>query len=147
MYYARMAPTYTYEHTLVADVPAAAIWALYEDADSWPSWDPDAERISRDGPFTAGTTGTMTNRGQDPLPFTLIEVEPLRSFTDETAVGDVVVRVAHRIEPGPDGTIALTYRAEIDGPAEQTEELGPMITRDFPAVMASLVAAARQGAS
>src|SRR5215217_7189164 len=43
-----------------------AIWALYEDVTSWPSWDAEAEFITRDGPFQAGTTGTMKFVGQEP---------------------------------------------------------------------------------
>jgi hypothetical protein len=49
------------------------------------------------------------------------------------------VRVAHVLEPLPSGSLRLTYTAEIDGPAEQAQALGPMITADFPATMGALV--------
>ncbi len=57
-------PAFSYTHTVETDVPARAIWALYEDVSTWPHWDEQAEVITRDGPFAAGP-GTMKFRGQD----------------------------------------------------------------------------------
>lgn len=57
-------------------------------------------------------------------------VEPLREFVDETPVGEIVVRVSHRLEPLPNGRLRITYAAEIDGPEGQAQEIGPMITAD-----------------
>ncbi len=139
-----LTPSYTYTHTLESDVPAEAIWALYEDVATWPSWDAQAELITRDGPFATGSTGTMKFAGQDPLHYRLSHVERHRCFVDETPVGDLLVRVAHRVDPGPDGRLALTYEVEIDGPEREAREVGPMITADFPATMAALVQRARE---
>jgi hypothetical protein len=61
-----------------------AIWALYEDVTTWPSWDAEAELITRDGPFQTGTTGTMKFVGQEPMAYRLKKVDPLREFVDET---------------------------------------------------------------
>ena len=140
-------PSFTYTHEVEADVCAEAIWALYDDTATWPTWDAQAELVTRDGPFAAGTTGTMRFRGQDPLPYTLTSVEPLREFTDETAVGEIVVRVSHRLEPLQSGRLRITYVAEIDGPTQQAQALGPMITSDFPDTVAALVACAQRGAA
>jgi hypothetical protein len=140
-------PAFSYVHVIETDVPAAAIWALYEDVGTWPDWDAQAELVTRDGPFAAGSAGTMKFAGQDPLPYRLTRVEPLREFVDETPVGDMVVRVSHLLEPAGAGRLRITYAAEIDGPAEQAEELGPMITADFPQTMTSLIALARRNAA
>ncbi len=59
-------------------------------------------------------------------------------------MGDVVVRVAHRLEPQDGGALRVTYRAEIEGPDTVVAELGPQITSDFPATMAALVARAAE---
>lgn len=107
--------------------------------------DAQAEFVTRDGPFTAGATGTMKFRGQEALGYTLTEVEPLRMFVDETPVGDLVVRVSHLLEPLPSGRLRITYAAEIDGPPEAAAQVGPMITADFPDTIASLVAIAERG--
>jgi hypothetical protein len=135
-------PAFSYTHTVETDVPARAIWALYEDVSTWPHWDEQAEVITRDGPFAAGATGTMKFRGQDPLPYRLATVVPGREFTDETPVGDLVIRVSHRLDPLAGGRLRVTYAAQVDGPAEQAREVGPMITADFPETMGALIALA-----
>ena len=66
-----MINSYVYTHTVETDVSPAVIWALYEDVTTWPGWDAQAELITRDGPFEAGTTGTMKFVGQEPLPYRL----------------------------------------------------------------------------
>lgn len=114
---------------------------------SWPEWDAQAELITRDGPFAAGSAGTMKFVGQDPLPYRLTRVEPLREFVDETPIGDIVVRVCHRLEPVGQGRLRVTYSAEIDGPAGQAAQIGPMITADFPQTMEALIALARRRAA
>jgi Polyketide cyclase / dehydrase and lipid transport len=139
-----MTTTFSYTHTVEDDVSAAAIWSLYEDVATWPSWDAQAELVTRDGPFAAGSTGTMKFRGQEPLAYRLTKVQPGREFVDETPVGEVVVRVSHVLEPLASGRLRLTYAAEIDGPKAPSQELGPAITADFPDTMASLIALAKQ---
>ena len=123
------------------------IWALYEDVTTWPSWDAEAELITRDGPFQAGTTGTMKFVGQESLVYRLKKVEPVREFVDETPVGPLVVRVSHVLEPLPQGRSRITYSAEIDGPEDQAQQVGPIITADFPQTIASLVALAKERSS
>lgn len=136
--------SFTFTHTIETDVSAAAIWALYEDVAGWPAWDAQAELVTRDGPFVAGATGTMKFIGQDPLSYRLTKVEPLREFVDETPLGEIVVRVSHRLQPLESGRLRLTYAADVDGPQEQARQLGTMITSDFPATMASLIALAEE---
>ncbi len=138
------APSFTYRHSLDADVSAEAVWALYADVTTWSRWDAEAEGVVRDGPFATGTAGTMKFRGQDPLAYRLAKVAPGREFVDETAVGELVVRVLHRLDAlGPE-RVRVTVAAEIDGPEEQAKALGPAITADFPDTMASLVALAKE---
>jgi hypothetical protein len=139
-----MTPQYSYSHVVEADVAPAAVWALYDDVSTWPVWDAQAEWVTRDGPFATGTAGTMKFRGVDPLPYTLTRVEPLREFVDATPVGDLVVRVSHRLEPLAGGRLRLTYAAEIDGPADEAAQVGPAITADFPETMSALLALARE---
>jgi hypothetical protein len=86
----------------------------------------------------------MKFRGQEPLHYRLAKVEPGREFVDETPVGELVVRVSHRLESVGSGRLRITYAAEIDGPEEQAMEIGPAITADFPDTMASLVALATE---
>jgi hypothetical protein len=139
-----MPTPFTYAHEVEADVAADAVWSLYEDVTTWPLWDAQAEWVTRDGPFAAGTTGAMKFRDQEPLAYRLARVEPGREFVDETPVGELVVRVSHRLEPLAPRRVRITVAAAIEGPSEQTQEIGPMITSDFPETVASLVALARE---
>jgi Polyketide cyclase / dehydrase and lipid transport len=142
-----MASSFTYTHTLEADVGAEAVWSLYKDVGSWPLWDAQAEWVTREGPFRAGTTGAMKFRGQEPLSYRLAKVEPGREFVDETPVADLLVRVSHLLEPLAPERVRITYAAEIDGPADQAKEIGPLITADFRDTMASLIALAKERSS
>jgi len=138
---------FTYTYTVEADVGAEEIWALYEDTASWPSWDAQAEWVTREGPFRAGTTGAMKFRDQEPLSYRLVRVEPGREFVDETPAAELLVRVSHLLEPLARDRVRITYAAEIDGPERQAKEIGPLITADFPDTVASLVALAQERSS
>jgi hypothetical protein len=85
--------------------------------------------------------------GQDPMHYRLTNVEALREFVDETPVGALVVRVSHLLEPLSSGRVRITYAAEIDGPEDQAQEIGPMITADFPDTIASLIGLAKERSS
>lgn len=135
--------SFSYEHSIRSAASPAAVWRLYSDVSRWPSFDSEAEHIELDAPFTAGCHGTMKFRDQEPLAFTLTEVEPERMFTDETPVGDAVVRVRHLLDPTPEG-VRITQRVEIDGPEAFAAELGAMITADMPATMTRLARLAEE---
>jgi hypothetical protein len=139
-----MAPQYSYSYVIEDQVAPEAVWALYDDVTTWPAWDAQAEWVTRDGPFATGSAGEMKFRGMDPLQYRLTRVEPLREFVDETPVGDLTVRVSHRLEPLESGRLRVTYAAEIDGPADQAGQVGPAITADFPETMAALLAMAKE---
>jgi hypothetical protein len=37
-----------------------AVWRIWSNTDTWPSWNPDVRAVSLDGPFATGTSGSMT---------------------------------------------------------------------------------------
>ncbi|WKX19648.1 MULTISPECIES: SRPBCC family protein [unclassified Streptomyces] len=141
-------PMWEYEHSIeVADVTPAQVWARYSDTATWPEWDKGIVSVTLDGPFVAGTTGTMRPEGQEPLPFTLTEAVPDQGFTDETVIPDAVtLRFVHRLAALPGGGTRITHRLEIEGPAAagMGPELGPQITEDFPDAMQALAKVAGQ---
>jgi ligand-binding SRPBCC domain-containing protein len=130
--------TYEFEHTETTTAPAEAVWALWADVERWLEWDTSLERIELTGPFEPGTTGTMVLAGQPPIRFTLTAVRPGRGFTDETEIPDGVLRFIHSLET-TGGSTKVTYRVEIDGPAEMAAEFGPMVTDDTPDAVRALV--------
>lgn len=140
---------WTYEHSIDSQADADTLFALFSDVGTWPDWNAGVERMDLNGPFRAGTAGTMVVPEQGPLPFELTWVERGRGFEDATEIpgAEAVVRVRHILEPLSHGGTRITYRCVIDGPAadEVGPGLGPMITGDFPEVMAAL--SARAGAT
>jgi hypothetical protein len=134
------------EHTIETSAKPEAIWRLWEDVDSWPSWNSDIEQIESSGPFAVGSTITMTPRGQEPITLKIADVAAPDRFVDEADLGDIVVRTIHQAERLEDGRTRITYRMEISGSGADTTgaELGAQISADFPDVLASLVEKAEQ---
>jgi uncharacterized protein YndB with AHSA1/START domain len=128
---------FSYAHTIETQASPEALWRLYADPSTWPTWDPDAELVTLDGPFATGSTGTMKFTGQDPLSYTLADVEPERRFTDVTAVPGATIRFGHTIEPDG-GTTRLTHELRIEAEEPFATELGAMISADIPDSMHTL---------
>ncbi|MBP1097128.1 SRPBCC family protein [Bradyrhizobium diazoefficiens] len=128
------------EYTIETSANAETIWGIFRDVPGWKNWNAGIEQIDIDGPFAAGTWFTMKPPGEETLRSQLIEVRENVCFIDETRVGDLVITVAHRIEPlgdspGPART-RIVYAADARGP--QASEIGPAVASDFPDVLASL---------
>ena len=117
-----------------------AVWALFRDVQGWPRWNAGIETIALEGPFAAGTSFLMKPPGQDALRSTLTEVRENECFVDETQIGDLVITVEHRIEPLSPSRTRITYC--VDARGSGAAEIGPMVSADFPEVLAALVAAA-----
>ena len=119
---------------------AAAIWALFRDVPGWKSWNAGIESIEMEGPFETGTWFTMKPPGQDAVRSRLIEVRENECFIDETRVGELCVRVEHRIESLGAGRTRVIYRLHATGAG--ASEIGPLVCADFPDVITALAARA-----
>lgn len=125
----------------IAAAPAT-VWRLFADVNGWTAWNAGIERIALHGPFAAGTRFDMQPPGQEAFTSTLVEVRENELFEDETVVGDIRVRVAHRIQARAEGGCRVSYEARVWGPGEA--EVGEMITGDFPEVLKALAALAER---
>ena len=74
----------THERSVSTTAAPAAVWRVWSDPSTWPTWNPDVRSIKLDGPFATGTTGTMSTR-QATHDITLARVDEGRSFTLEAA--------------------------------------------------------------
>jgi hypothetical protein len=119
-----------------------AVWRLFEDVANWPAWNAGIERIALHGAFAAGTTFSMQPPGMEEFTSTLIDVRPGAAFVDETLIEGTRFIVFHELAPLPSGGTRITYRTEVTGPGEA--EMGPMVTADFPDVLAALKARAER---
>jgi hypothetical protein len=141
---------FEYEYNLESDVAAEAVWKLYTNTATWPSWDTGTEKVELSGPFAAGTTGIIKFSGQDPLPFRIVSAQPNREFTDETEIpgAGIFVRFTHSLSPLSNGGTRISQRVTITGPAAETlgPQIGPGITADIPQSIAALVDLAKSSA-
>lgn len=128
--------SWTATHSIETTATPEAVFRLFEDVAGWKAWNEGIELVELEGPFEGGTWFTMKPPGQDALRCRLVEVKKNLGFVDETAVGDLVVRVAHRIERGDAGRTRITYSIEAVG--EGAADVGPAIASDFPDVLAAL---------
>jgi len=129
------------EHSIETSAAPEQIWRLWAHVPGWPSWNGDIERIELDGPFASGSRIVMTPVGQEPIELRIAEATEPESFVDEADLGEIVVRMLHRVEPLDGGRARVTYRMEITGPAADTlgPEIGPRISADFPETLAVLI--------
>ncbi|MFB9263457.1 SRPBCC family protein [Bradyrhizobium erythrophlei] len=133
-------PAWQTQFSIETSASPEAIWALFRDVPGWTLWNAGIETIALEGPFAAGTGFVMKPPGEEPLRAVLTEVRENESFVDETRIDDLVIAVTHRIEPLAPSRTRITYA--VDARGEGAAEIGPMISADFPDVLAALVAIA-----
>ncbi|WP_426421695.1 SRPBCC family protein [Bradyrhizobium genosp. A] len=124
------------EYAIETSATAETIWSIFRDVPGWKNWNAGIERIDIDGPFATGTWFTMKPPGEEALRSQLIEVRENACFVDETQVGDLVIKVAHRIESLGPGRTRIVYA--VDAKGSQAAEIGSVVASDFPEVLASL---------
>src|ERR1700694_2256444 len=94
----------------------AAVWRVWSNPATWQEWNPDVQSMALNGPFAAGTTGTMkTKKGTRAL--LLTEVVPGQSFRLETTVIPLT-RFAFvcKVTPGSAGETTLSQSIQVGGP-------------------------------
>jgi hypothetical protein len=129
------------EHT--HDTPASpeAVFALWADVEGWPAWDASLVATTLDGPFAAGSAGTLHPQGMpEPIAFTITAVEEGRGFADETRLGPLVLRFRHRVDARGEGA-RIVVEIEAEGP--DADQVGPAVAADLPESVAALAAAAQ----
>jgi uncharacterized protein YndB with AHSA1/START domain len=131
--------------SIVTTASPQALWRLFEDVAGWTRWNAGIERIALNGPFATGSTFVMQPPGMQAFTSTLREVRPGAGFVDETVLEDTRFLVSHELQALPSGGTRVVYAIRVEGPEAAT--LGPLVTADFPEVLAALKALAeRDGA-
>ena len=139
------AQVWRHEYAIETSATAEVIWRIFRDVPGWKNWNAGIEQIAIDGPFAVGTWFMMTPPGEEALRSQLTDVRENVCFVDETRVGDLAIKVAHRIEPLGPGRTRIVYAVDAQGP--QAAGIGPAVASDFPEVLASLVRLAEAKAS
>jgi uncharacterized protein YndB with AHSA1/START domain len=135
---------WTHEHAAETPLPPEAVWKVLADLDNWARWDTSMERVELHGPLKAGSTVTMTPKGQDPVTSVITEVAEHERYADQTEFGGVTLGFSHTLTRLPGGGTRIVHRLEITGDQADAvgQEMGPMITEDFPEAMAGLLSCA-----
>jgi uncharacterized protein YndB with AHSA1/START domain len=133
---------WTHSTSIATTASPQALWRLFEDVAGWTRWNAGIERIALRGPFASGSTFDMKAPGMDEFTSTLREVRPHEGFVDETVLEDTRFLVSHELHPLPAGGTRVTYAIRVEGP--EAAILGPLVTADFPEVLAALKAVAER---
>jgi len=137
---------WSFEHTLECPATPEEVWRVYTDIDDWPQWNGGVELLELAGPFEAGTSGMVTPRGQEPLPFVLISADPGRGYVSETAIADtVVLRTSNTLEPLPGGGTRIVAQLAMHGPAAEYfgTSFGPAFAAGVPGTLQALAKSAQ----
>jgi uncharacterized protein YndB with AHSA1/START domain len=125
----------------------AAVWKVWSDTTTWPQWNPDVQSMTLNGPFAAGTTGTMKTK-QGTRQVQLAEVVPGRSFRLETSVIPLT-RFAFecQVVAGPAGKTTISQAIRVGGPLGGVVGgmMGRQIANTFPALLQGLARQAEAG--
>jgi len=118
----------------------ATVWKVWSDTTTWPEWNPDVQSMTLNGPFTAGTAGTMKTK-QGTRQVQLTEVVPGRSFRLETTVIPLT-RFAFECQvlAGPTGKTTISQAIRVGGPLGGVVGgmMGPQIANTFPPLLQGL---------
>jgi uncharacterized protein YndB with AHSA1/START domain len=128
------------ERSLETKASPQSAWKIWSDTSTWPEWNPDVQSMSLNGPFAAGTTGTMKTK-QGTRAIQLTEVVPGQSFRLETTVIPLT-RFAFvcKVAPGSAGKTTLSQSIHVGGPLGGLVGgmMGKQIADTFPALLQGL---------
>jgi hypothetical protein len=127
------------EHSILVQASAERLFKIYEDVANWHAWDPDTKRASIEGPFAAGTRGSLTPTKGNTVPMLLTKVEPNSCFTAECKIP--LFRMVFEHELVPQGaSVKVVHRVAFSGvlSALLGRMLVKQINRGLPVTLAKL---------
>lgn len=102
------------KHTVETTASPETVWKIWQDVSKWNTWDHGIEFSTINGPFQAGTTGTLKPKGGPLVHTTLTQVEPMKMFADEAKLPLTRIIVSHSLtESG--GKTYVTHTIEMRG--------------------------------
>lgn len=109
--------TWTYSEKVATRATPEQIWAMWQDAASWPCWDSELEWVRLEGEFIVGTVGRMKPTSGPEVKFLLSDIVPLRSFSDVAQLPLTRLAFEHEyISPqGKDETAQICHSVTMSG--------------------------------
>jgi uncharacterized protein YndB with AHSA1/START domain len=128
------------ERSVETSASPATVWRIWSNPTTWQEWNPDVQSMTLNGPFAAGTLGTMKTK-QGTRQVQLTEVVPGQSFRLETTVIPLT-RFAFecQVAGGPAGKTTITQAIRVGGPLGGLVGgmMGKQIADTFPALLQGL---------
>jgi hypothetical protein len=126
-----------------SSAPPEAFFARWADMGTWPEWDEAVAWAHLDGPFAAGSTGTLKPRGGPKVSFVIETLEHGSEFTDVSSMPGAKLRIRHLVSVD-DRTTRVDIDVSIEGPLEWLwrRVIGKGIASSTPEGLAKLVAVA-----
>ena len=120
----------TVTDTVTIDAPPAVVWAVTEDVERWPEWQPTVTSVRRldAGPFGPGSTARIKQPAQPEATWTVTEHAPGVRFSWTTRRRGLQMTGTHVLTAAGTGTRCL-LRVEASGPLAAL--LGPVLRRAF----------------
>jgi protein-S-isoprenylcysteine O-methyltransferase Ste14/uncharacterized protein YndB with AHSA1/START domain len=128
--------------TIHIAAPAQRVWALLADVLSWPNWLPTMTSVEPLGPaaLTLGARFRITQPKLSPATWTVVQLDPLRSFAWETRSPGVRALAHHFLTPLPDGSTSVTLQVRLSGPLSPLAQVfAGSITTEYLAREATLL--------
>jgi hypothetical protein len=102
------------KHTVETKASASAVWSIWQDVQNWNTWDPGIEYATLNGPFVAGTMGTLKPKEGPLVQTRLTHVESMKMFIDEAKLPFAKIIVTHTIAESK-GKRFVTHQIEMKG--------------------------------
>ncbi len=104
------------ESTTHIDAPAQVVWAVSEDVERWPDWNPNVTSLVRldQGPFVVGSAALTKQPGLPQARWVVTSLVRGQSFAWETRVRGIRLIGSHLITPA-DAGVQSTLRIEMAG--------------------------------
>lgn len=110
------------------------IWAILTDVVRWPDWLTTMTSVQPLGPkaLALGARYRIAQPKLRPATWTVVRLEPSRSFAWETRSPGVRALADHTLTPMPDGSTSVTLQIQFSGPLSALAHLlAGSLTRDY----------------
>lgn len=132
-----------FSHTIDVAAPPSRIWALWMDARSWPTWDPELREVSAESALAIGVRGRLVPIRGKPARFRVTELTDGERYVFETQLPAATLRITRTVTATPGGS-RFTHDVQFAGPLGGifAAKFGPAFRRALPVAMARLAALA-----
>lgn len=103
------------QYTIETTATPAQIWRVWEDVETWKTWDREIEYSHINGSFAQGTTGSLKMHNSPVLKTEITQCEPLRMYVFEAKLFLARSVSTSSIEQIANKTL-VTFKNEICGP-------------------------------